>query len=375
MAKSCPKGQYYCNTHQECRPIPDGCKVDKDGILVKEDALKDLLKGAAQDVLGGAVKELQGTKSFKQFKGTAKKFERTGKIDFGKLKKIKNNVQGDLEKIGTSTANNALDKGNDIINQLRSQLNAEEKSKCECEGCDKEVCVECGENCHSVNEGVGEIVKKGVKRHKDAVLKKKIKDRKAVPYAALAAEHEPEGDQLDEGALADRLKAQIKDKKKRWDKEGEAAKKSAYKALDDVKASQAAMDKELGEEIQGGISMEPYTKDTKFNEVETFDVITPEPLRPSPKGVEFSDWKNDLQEMPVLAKVALGGVISGLVKGGIGAAISPQVAKMQLGAAALNAGAAAINKLPSQKQKKEKPTTTTTTTTYQQVPDSQTTTT
>ena len=47
-------------------------------------------------------------------------------------------------------------------------------------------------------EGVGDAVKKGVKRHKDAVEKKKIKNRKAVPYAALAAEHQPEGEVLDE---------------------------------------------------------------------------------------------------------------------------------------------------------------------------------
>ena len=49
-----------------------------------------------------------------------------------------------------------------------------------------------------VSEGIGDAVKKGVKRHKDAVEKKKIKNRKAVPYAALAAEHQPEGEVLDE---------------------------------------------------------------------------------------------------------------------------------------------------------------------------------
>ena len=45
-----------------------------------------------------------------------------------------------------------------------------------------------------VVEGIGDAVKKGVKRHKDAVEKKKIKNRKAVPYAVLAAETQPEGD-------------------------------------------------------------------------------------------------------------------------------------------------------------------------------------
>ena len=49
-----------------------------------------------------------------------------------------------------------------------------------------------------VVEGIGDVVKKGVKRHKDAVEKKKIKNRKAVPYAALAAEHQPEGDIVNE---------------------------------------------------------------------------------------------------------------------------------------------------------------------------------
>ena len=46
-------------------------------------------------------------------------------------------------------------------------------------------------------EGVGDAVKAGVKRHKDAVEKKKIKNRKAVPYAALAAEHQPEGEMIE----------------------------------------------------------------------------------------------------------------------------------------------------------------------------------
>ena len=54
------------------------------------------------------------------------------------------------------------------------------------------------------NEGVADAVlsgtyhqiKTGAKRHKDAVEKKKIKNRKAVPYAALAAEHQPEGEMV-----------------------------------------------------------------------------------------------------------------------------------------------------------------------------------
>ena len=35
MSKSCPEGHYYCFDEQECRPIPKGHKVRKDGELVK----------------------------------------------------------------------------------------------------------------------------------------------------------------------------------------------------------------------------------------------------------------------------------------------------------------------------------------------------
>ena len=45
---------------------------------------------------------------------------------------------------------------------------------------------------------IGGEIKKGVKRHKDAVQKKKIKNRKAVPYAALAASYAAKGETLGE---------------------------------------------------------------------------------------------------------------------------------------------------------------------------------
>ena len=34
--QSCGKGEYYCNDDQKCKPIPDGYKEGKDGMLVKE---------------------------------------------------------------------------------------------------------------------------------------------------------------------------------------------------------------------------------------------------------------------------------------------------------------------------------------------------
>jgi len=41
--KSCGEGEYYCHDDQKCKPIPDGMKVGKDGMLVKED-----MKGMSQ---------------------------------------------------------------------------------------------------------------------------------------------------------------------------------------------------------------------------------------------------------------------------------------------------------------------------------------
>jgi len=59
-------------------------------------------------------------------------------------------------------------------------------------------------------EGVGDEVRKGLKRHKDAVEKKKVKDRKAVPYAALAAEHQPEGEMVEEVSRRSKPSAKAK---------------------------------------------------------------------------------------------------------------------------------------------------------------------
>ena len=51
------------------------------------------------------------------------------------------------------------------------------------------------------NEGVINAYKRGIKRHKDSVEKKKIKNRKAVPYAALAAEYSPELPEIEEAKV------------------------------------------------------------------------------------------------------------------------------------------------------------------------------
>ena len=64
-----------------------------------------------------------------------------------------------------------------------------------------------------IDEGLVSMVKKGAKRHAKAVEKKKIKDRKAVPYAALGASYEPEGEMI-EAAGCETKKIENKGKKK-----------------------------------------------------------------------------------------------------------------------------------------------------------------
>ena len=61
-----------------------------------------------------------------------------------------------------------------------------------CPVCGQMGCTKDHDAEEEVKEGVVDTVKKGLKRHKKAVDAKKVKERKAPPYAALAAEYYPE---------------------------------------------------------------------------------------------------------------------------------------------------------------------------------------
>ena len=72
-------------------------------------------------------------------------------------------------------------------------------------------------------EGVGDAIRAGVKRHKDAVEKKKVKNRKAVPYAALAAQYKPEGQMIEgKGYQPEIEHSKLGDAKKKADKKKES---------------------------------------------------------------------------------------------------------------------------------------------------------
>ena len=60
------------------------------------------------------------------------------------------------------------------------------------------------------NEGVINAYKRGIKRHKKAVEDKKVKNRKAVPYAALSAQYSPELPNLEEERAARKMNVRTK---------------------------------------------------------------------------------------------------------------------------------------------------------------------
>ena len=103
-----------------------------------------------------------------------------------------------------------------------------------------------------VSEGVGKEIKKGFKRHKDAVEKKKIKNRKAVPYAALAAEHTPEGTSLNEVASYKEFMKDKEQAKARLDKKISDRKHKDKLFVDIKKKGIKFYDKKGSGRIQGG---------------------------------------------------------------------------------------------------------------------------
>ena len=121
----------------------------------------------------------------------------------------------------------------------RSSL--KESSECQCEGCGQNPCVECGDNCHDVNEGVKTVIGLGLL---------------AAPYL---------------------LKKFVKPK----------VDKKIEDARDNLNIGGNKRSGTTSEELQGGVSVEPYTKDTKFLEVETVDII-------KPKALNASDWRSEL---------------------------------------------------------------------------------
>jgi len=116
----CPKGEYYCNDEQKCKPIPAGHKVLEDGELVKE-GFKDAIKSMTSSFTD----EVTGSKDFKKFKNTAEKFGKTGKIDIKKLADQNKGLPDLIKNAGRNALKAGLQSGLNSLNQ-NEEKNIEE---------------------------------------------------------------------------------------------------------------------------------------------------------------------------------------------------------------------------------------------------------
>ena len=130
-------------------------------------------------------------------------------------------------------------------------------------------------------EGVISQVKKGVKRHKDAVEKKKIKNRKAVPYAALAAEHQPEGEMVEDvhAGQGEKIAARTRKWMKKKGQEGAPG-------LDAMKARSAE------HKAKRGVKEDVTIQDAKGRDfLEIIDIVKPEPMKSPKNTVQWTEEK------------------------------------------------------------------------------------
>ena len=184
-------------------------------------------------------------------------------------------------------------------------------------------------------EGLLNFIQTGVRRHNKSINQKKIDSGRAVPYGnmlvnkgkeevnpkknpVVSASHKLEGGVIDEQgkSMSDKdfknLEKRAKNfKLKSQDDQDQYALELSRRSRDagkgqytvnrktDQKNKRGRVvghNKGIEEEVQGGVSFETYTKGIQFHEVETFDIIKPEPLKPSLKAAEYSDWRVELDK-------------------------------------------------------------------------------
>ena len=127
-----------------------------------------------------------------------------------------------------------------------------------CPVCGQMGCTKDHDAEEEVKEGVGDTIKKGLKRHKKAVDAKKVKERKAPPYAALAAEHDPEGEMVEDVHSGQGEKIVARTKKWMYDKGQKGA-----PGLDAMKARTAEHKAKRG--VKEEMELEEERKARKMN--------------------------------------------------------------------------------------------------------------
>ncbi len=219
-------------------------------------ALGKLGANAARGVAGVAGATLNTVKSIR-LRQQAKKAQ-------GKLDKTK--VQEDT-LLEVDEVDSKEEKTKKVIDVMRGKNKVEVNPKLKAEEVEM--------------EGVVDMVKKGAKRHSKAIEKKKIKNRKAVPYAALGASYEPEGEMVEDVHSGQGEKIAARTKK--WmDKKGQ----KGAPGLDAMKARTAE------HKAKRGVKEDVKITDAKGRDfLEIIDIIKPEPMKSPKNTVHWTEEK------------------------------------------------------------------------------------
>ena len=253
MASSCKKGYYFCNSSQKCKRIPRGHKVQSDGELVREyvsDWRSDLQELAPSQ---------QGLSTL---------------ADRKKIQKGFDNLPQFMPKTTTTTKNGKTSTSSTMVSR-----EAETKRQLDKVGPVAGVKVKMDSD-GNVPDG-GAFAK--------AQMSKALNNVK--PNSKFSASNIETAKRFNQNNTERMVNSATPGT---WQFRADIATDEINQA---TQGARTKANKNKGrirnvvtnnEELQGGVSVEPYTKDTKFLEVETVDII-------KPKALNASNWRSDLE--------------------------------------------------------------------------------
>ena len=276
MASSCKEGYYFCNSSQKCKKIPRGHKVQSDGELVREyvsDWRSDLQELAPSQ---------QGLSTLKDRQKIQQGFDDRPLF---------------MPKTTTTTKNGKTSTSSTMVSR-----EAETKSALDKVGKIRGVKVELDPDGHVPNAGkfAADISTNELKKVKP---NSKISKSDLNTVKKYASDGDLERDINSANAGSRQFRYNVKADEINQDTQGARTKDNKNKG-----PIRFGVTKPTYEELQGGVSVEPYTKDTKFLEVETVDII-------KPKALNSSDWRSELVQIDEKYKYLKTGNLKDMSKG------------------------------------------------------------
>ena len=273
MASSCKKGYYFCNSSQKCKRIPRGHKVQSDGELVREyvsDWRSDLQELAPSQ---------QGLSTLADRKKVQKGFD---------------NLPQFMPKTTTKTENGKTSTSSTMVSresETKRQLDkvgpvAGVKVKMDSDG--------------NVPDG-GAFAKAQMSKALNNVKPNSKFSASNIETAKRFNQNNTERMVNSATPGTWQFRADIA-----TDEINQATQGARTKANKKGRGWQTKV--VSNEELQGGVSVEPYTKDTKFLEVETVDII-------KPKALNASNWRSELVQIDEKYKYLKTGNLKDMSKG------------------------------------------------------------